>query len=121
MLSREQIDERLATWALDNSQREALETAQKLGEWVANADHGQDVVELLKARAWLREEEGVMGHSERKTRVKHTPTYVELEAERDKAQAAIQAKCLSCDDYWLCRTVDTPPDCPLYPYRGGEF
>ena len=34
MLSRAEIDERLATWALDNSQREALETAQRLGEWL---------------------------------------------------------------------------------------
>lgn len=67
MLSRKQIDERLATLAVVDSvyfganmcvnrEREALETAQKLGEWVANADHGQDAVELLKARAWLRGE-----------------------------------------------------------------
>ena len=35
MLSRAEIDERLATWALDNSQREALETAQKLGNLLA--------------------------------------------------------------------------------------
>lgn len=70
MLNRDQIDERLAAVKrelkhddLDDGeycgliyQREALETAQKLGEWVANADHGQDAVELLKARAWLRGE-----------------------------------------------------------------
>ena len=36
MLSRAEIDERLATWALDNSQREALETAQKLGNLLAH-------------------------------------------------------------------------------------
>jgi hypothetical protein len=35
-------------------------------------------------------------------------------------EAAIRAKCAGCDDYWLCRTVDTHPDCPLYPFRGGE-
>ena len=30
MLTRAEIDERLATWALDHSQREALETAKRL-------------------------------------------------------------------------------------------
>lgn len=63
MLSRAEIDRRLTEKVpgterrvATGREREALETAQKLGEWVANADHGQDAVELLKARAWLRGE-----------------------------------------------------------------
>ena len=43
-----------------------------------------------------------------------------LRARVAELEGAIQAKCLGCDAYWLCRTIDTPPDCPLYPYRGGE-
>ena len=46
--------------------------------------------------------------------------FAALRARVDELEGAIQAKCLGCDAYWLCRTIDTPPDCPLYPYRGGE-
>ena len=66
MLSREQIDERLATWALDNSQREALETAQKLGEWIGTLFNGaicEDRSQCDECRweepcVWLRGEGG---------------------------------------------------------------
>ncbi len=38
--------------------REALLTAKRLGEWVENADHGEDAAELWKARKWLQGKEG---------------------------------------------------------------
>jgi NMD protein affecting ribosome stability and mRNA decay len=50
----------------------------------------------------------------------HEELKAKLQARVAELEGAIQAKCLGCDAYWLCRTIDTPPDCPLYPYRGGE-
>jgi hypothetical protein len=48
--------------------------------------------------------------------------YEKAEAERDKAQAAIQAKCTYCRESWDAGLDDPafcPTDCPLYPYREG--
>ena len=60
MLTRKQIDERLARWALDNSQREALETAQKL--YAMRAEKCDDCETILERKCtetcplWLRGE-----------------------------------------------------------------
>jgi hypothetical protein len=60
MLSRKEIEERLEyivfddkPWGDYDSERDALQTAQQLGEWLDNTIKGEDVAAIWVARKWL--------------------------------------------------------------------